>query len=155
MWDKEIGHKIVVSLFFFFFEAVVQETKSARTPSKMSKLNNEMPKYVAIPNQTISHCFQIHSNEGHTIFSVHPVKGDGNCLYCALSSSSHYSKEMPNFSQKHRFLRDMLHNYAGQKKTLYFLQESGIPWSNQTWMMRLINGLPVLLYQRRGDLLRK
>jgi hypothetical protein len=56
-------------------EAVVPKKKSASTLSEKSNLNNEMPSYVAIPrNQTISHCFQIHSNEGHTIFSFASCK---------------------------------------------------------------------------------
>jgi hypothetical protein len=88
---------------------------------KMSDALGNLPPYVAIPNQTINHLFRNHPNVGHTVFAIHPVEGDGNCLYRSLSLSTHYSKSMPDLSTRHRFLREMLQSYAAQQKNHAFL----------------------------------
>jgi hypothetical protein len=101
-------------------KAVTATLLNSKTKKASNALGN-LPPYLAIPNQTIKNVFRNHPNIGHTVFTVHPIKGDGNCLYRSLSLSTHYSISMPELSKKHRFLRDMLKSYAAQRKNRAFL----------------------------------
>jgi hypothetical protein len=93
-----------------------KETPVADACNKKAKTIDvtTLPKTLAIPNKALKDLFADHLNpSGRTIFNVHEVVGDGNCLYRSLSQSKIFGTMYPEYANNFMRVREELHYFCG------------------------------------------
>jgi hypothetical protein len=98
-----------------------KETPVADAHNKKAKTINvtTLPKTLAIPNNALQDLFADRLNtSGRTIFNVHEVVGDGNCLHRSLSQSKKFCSMYPEYGTDFMQVREELYYYCGTHPTL-------------------------------------
>lgn len=87
--------------------------------SRPDSNSTELPEYLAVPcTKEIKDCFSSEPENSHLLFKVIKTGGDGNCLYRALSNSSHVKDAYPFISGDHEQLRRHMYKLAEASPTV-------------------------------------
>jgi hypothetical protein len=88
---------------------ILNKYKSERENEENSRSDcdsTELPEYLAVPcTKEIKDCFSSETENSHLLFKVIKTEGDGNCLYRALSNSSHVKDAYAFMAGDHDKLR--------------------------------------------------
>jgi hypothetical protein len=88
--------------------------------------SSTLPDFLSVPIQVLKKFFQKEIQGEDVYLKVHPIDGDGNCMYRALSESRIVIDSVPKFRlylsmERYKYVRETMYNFAKTNAKLCFI----------------------------------